>query len=143
MRREIIFTGSTKEDVAQKFAEIVVESYVRALLAYQQVMQDDIDEYRRADYKLKTLPNQLRDTAKVRMKKIMEDPFQYSRFYVRYGFFRSLNLICIKPGSDFYLGTGDNQFHKTVPLNVIYFINKRRRTIEVLHFNPKKERVDP
>ncbi len=143
MRREIIFTGSTKEDVAKEFAEIVVGNYVRAVLAHQQMVIDDPSEYKELDQKLKTVPNQLKSTVEVRMKKIMESPLDYRQFYKRFGIFPGWNLIFITADSDFYFGIGDDYCRKTVPMNVIYYINKRKRTIESVHFNPSKEEVIP
>ena len=95
MRREIIFTGSTKEEVAKEFAKIVVDNYVRALLAYQQMVIDDPEEYKAIDQKLKNMPAQLKSTVEVRMKKIMESPFDYSQFYKKFGIFPGWNLIFI------------------------------------------------
>lgn len=124
MNGEIIFSGSTLEEVAKAFAEIVSRNYISHLDYWQATAMDDRQEYEQWEQKKEREPEILRENAFNKILKIMQKPELNRMFFKKYRFFRSKNVIAITKFSGFYKDLlPGNDIEHAFAVNVEYLID--------------------
>lgn len=136
MTEERVFVGKNQEEVAKEFARLIKDTYQRSLLCLMEMYVDEYEEYAKYNEMLQSQCTVVYERAYKRIKDIMHNPDPYDRhFYKMYGPFKSFHIIEISPNGGFFLDLDDyNEARKFMAANVVYVIDKWRKTITKQHY---------
>ena len=129
MHKEIIFSGNTVNQVAERFASIVSRKYLESLQFWKATAMENTEEEEYWEKKIKTEPEEVKKCAYEKILKIMggtDNPY-----LKRKGAFGRKVIISITRSSGFYEGLLDGKDIKcSVEPNVEYLIDQKNLSIE-------------
>lgn len=131
MSEEVIFSGTTLEEVAQTFATIVCRKYQDYLEFWQSKAVDDLYEFYEWELRIESEPKKLKKNTYIKMMKVMREPEKNKRFFKREKlFFRSKEIIRITNSSTFYKDLlPEVDVKESLPDNIEYLIDKKNLSI--------------
>lgn len=131
MSEEVIFSGTTLEEVAQNFATIVCRKYQDYLEFWQSKAVDDLYEFYEWELRIESEPKKLKKKVFKKIMNVMREPEKNKRFFKREKlFFRSKEIIRITNSSTFYKDLlPEVDVKESLPDNIEYLIDKKNLTI--------------
>lgn len=123
-KEELIFSGSTVEELAEAFSELVSRNYLTELNFWRMAAIKEVDDSPYWENRIEEEPKEIKLNAYAKTLSIMQYPDRNKQFFKRRGFLRRRHVISITRSSGFY----DNLLPRrdvkhTVTANIEYLID--------------------